>query len=229
MRVLRRPTQREWLQLVGGGRLGVAGALLHDACGFLIGEEGSGAERARAHAPGAESREAVLGMAKRMAGRVSHIGRTRHLASWDFPPAVAKAGEAVALPPRILQCVFIGDWRNLGAKWYGEREVAMRETAEWRGSKMTKLVWETLADSHPQARPVWERLSLKRKRAKQAAAAAARKPSGGGGGAAASRRPVWSDAIGPPKPKPKGIKSAKDKEPDPRPKDLGIRGVFHPI
>ena len=90
-------------------------------------------------------------MAKRMAGHISHIGRTRELTVWEFPAEIRRAGAAVQLPPRIVQCVLIGNWRNPGAKWYGEMEVAMRETAEWRGSAMTKLVWEVLRD-HPASR-----------------------------------------------------------------------------
>ena len=96
----------------------------------------------------------------------------------------------------------------------------MRETAEWRGRTVTRLVWERLPSDHPQAVPVWERLRDKRRRTKQAGLRRAQRATQ----ARNSSRPAWNDNIAiTPAVSAKGLKCAKDKVMAPRPKDLGLR------
>ena len=112
-------------------------------------------------------------------------------------------------------------WRPLGAKWYGEHEVAMRETAEWRGRAISRISWERLPDDHPQAIPIWSRLRAKRKRLRQQASCRTTSLSAKSKGAA---RPAWDETITLPMPlKANGLRSAQEREPPPRPKDLGLR------
>ena len=42
----------------------------------------------------------------------------------------------------------------------------MRETAEWTGRVVTRLMWEPLPLDHPQAVPVLQRMRDKRRRAR---------------------------------------------------------------
>ena len=102
---------------------------------------------------------------------------------------------------------------------YGEAEVAVRETAEWCGRRMCRIMWEKLPDDHPQAQPVWQRLRSKRRRLRQQAVARAAAEGGG-----LQRGPAWNDKVAPvPAVSAKGLKTAKDREPAPRPKNLGLK------
>ena len=87
----------------------------------------------------------------------------------------------------------------------------MRETAEFRGRQIARLVWEVLPPSHPQAQPVWQRLRAKRRKAAQAARRKALAPRGDAD-RANGNRPAWSFAqpIIPAASK-NGLKTAADK------------------
>lgn len=156
-----RPTQRDFLQLLAAGKTAALAPLLDvPRLAFAL----SDGHTCKVHAKPAEARQALVAMATRLAGRVAHIGRSRELGDWTWPdgmPSVKPAAKATkgAPPPRITQAVFIGAWRPLGAKWYGEEEVAMRETALWRGPTVSRLVWEKLPDDHPQVSPLPHNLS----------------------------------------------------------------------
>jgi hypothetical protein len=222
-----RLSQRDWLQLISSGRNGALGDLIDPSIRFasIDGNEPS------VYSGAAATLEALKLMVPRMAGRIDHIGRTREVVDWVWPAELqAVGGEARAVAPRrgpplptsTVQAIFIGTWRPLGAKWYGEQAVAMRETAEWRGRSITRMVWEVLPPNHPQAQPVWRRLRAKRARAAQAA----RRPklAAGEGDLANGSRPPWSFAQPPLTSTTKnGLKTAKDKEPNtlpPPPKTL---------
>jgi len=217
------PTQRDWLQMLGSGRTKDLPSLLGPTIGFVMVES---ATKCQSYPDAPTAREALETISARMAHHVSHIGRTRELSEWVWhralpPPPAAKKVQPGA-PTRVVQAVFIGAWRPLGGKWYGEAEVAMRETAEWRGRSMCRIMWEKLPEDHPQAKPVWKRLHSKRRRARARQAASA--SSNAAEGATHTRRPAWNDTVAPvPAVSAKGLKTAKDKEPAPRPKDLGLR------
>ena len=66
----------------------------------------------------------------------------------------------------------------------------MRETAEWTGRQMSRLMWEPLPLDHPQARPVLARMRDKRRRAAQAA----RRVRATNEDRANGDRPAWSNA-----------------------------------
>ena len=197
------PTQRDWLQLLSNGRVGSLEPLLHPQVAILS-LDGRTPQVAR----GASEAAALIGpIAKRMQGRVLHIGRTRELGSWKWPgelappegaavppppPAGASRRKTAARPLVVLQACMIGSWRPLGAPWYGEEVVVLRETAEWRGRLVTQLVWERLPHDHPQAVPVLRRWRARRRRAQAAAAAAAARPP-----ARLASRPEMDLSIGP--------------------------------
>ena len=141
----------------------------------------------------------LLPSVARTRGHVLHIGRTRHInpssaraagaagaaGAADTPPAMgaplepqALAGYHPSAAPLVTQTVIIGDWRPLGAKWYGGmgngHEFALEETIEWRGGRIHHLRREILRDrDHPHARAAWARLREKRRAAKAAARASA--------------------------------------------------------
>ena len=118
-----RPSQRDWLRMVSGGRGGALAALLApDAFAFVItdgrskaGDRITDGRSTSVHADPAEARGMLLATATRMAGRVAHIGRTRELGGWEWPPEARKAfagarkpsAKAAAAPPRTVQAVFI--------------------------------------------------------------------------------------------------------------------------
>ena len=217
-----RPMQRDFLQMVGAGRTRELPALFDlPRLAFAIAD----GHACKVYADPTEARAALLATATRLGGRIAHIGRTRELRAWTWPEGMpsppkppGKPGKPPAPAARLYQAILIGTFRPLGAKWYGEQEVAMRETAEWRGTAITRVVWEVLSEDHPQAQSVWERLRAKRRRAKQTDA---QRPASAA--AAALNRPAWSDAIAkPPALSKGGLKTAKDKEMAPRPKDLGL-------
>ena len=91
----------------------------------------------------------LLPSVARTRGHVLHIGRTRHINPASAPAAGAAgaAGAADTTPamgaPLVTQTVIIGDWRPLGAKWYGGmgngHEFALEETIEWRGGRIHHL------------------------------------------------------------------------------------------
>ena len=100
----------------------------------------------------------LLPSVARTRGHVLHIGRTRHInpssaraaGAADTPPAMgaplepqASAGYHPSAAPLVTQTVIIGDWRPLGAKWYGGmgngHEFALEETIEWRGGRIHHL------------------------------------------------------------------------------------------
>ena len=105
-------------------------------------------------------------------------------AEGDPPPAKG------APKPTVVQAIFIGTWRDLGAKWYGEEPRAMRETAEWVGRTITKLMWEPLPLDHPQALPVLQRLRAKRRNAGRRRALSEKLEEDRKNG----NRPAWSNA-----------------------------------
>ena len=160
----------------------------------------------------------------RMAGKVAQIGRTREVAEWsEWPKELTSSGGngggksgksgKTANAPSTVQAVIIGTWRPVGSKWYGEEILAMRETAEWTGSRITRLMWELIPLDHPHAAPVYARLQQKRKdlarearRKAQAALASAEDRANG-------NRPKWRDVEIVPVPKKGQLKTAADKIP----------------
>ena len=212
-----RRSQRDWLQLVSANRSGSFDELIATNAAFASFD----GPEPRVHVGAPSVLEALKTMSTRLGGHISHIGRTRELSEWAWPKELRSGGAPAkkkGVPaPVVVQAIFIGSWRPLGAKWYGEREQAMRETAEWTGRQMTKLMWEPLPLDHPQARTVHERLRDKRRRAARAKRGYALK-------AVISEdrmngnRPAWSNAqpfI--PTVSKKGLKTAADKEMAPRP------------
>ena len=90
----------------------------------------------------------------------------------------------------------------------------MRETAEWTGRHLTKLMWELLPRDHPQAQPVFQRLTEKRRKAARAARTRAQALAASAEDRANGNRPQWSfqQPYVPPPPK-GGLKTAADKKP----------------
>ena len=134
------PTHREWLQLFQHGHASVGASA--DALGRCLCDDARCTlERRAGHAATTaagslelQGRDAVLRellpSVARTRGHVLHIGRTRHInrpgGAGDIPPAMAAPLVEQVLPghhpsaaPLVTQTVLIGDWRPLGAKWYG--------------------------------------------------------------------------------------------------------------
>lgn len=212
-----RPSQRDWLTLISSGKTGALGELLDPRVRFAM-LDGAEPTVYAGHAP---TLEALTRLTFRMAKRVSHIGRTREVAAWRWPPQLAqpadggrRVGPGGAPAPLTVQAVLLGAWRPLGAKWYGEEEVALRETAEWVGRRIVRLVWEPLPNDHPQAVPVWQRLRAKRREQAARRRANTLRAAANANG----NRSEWSNAQPyVPAPTKNGLKSAADKEMAPRP------------
>ena len=133
------PTHREWLQLFQHGHASVgASAAALGRC--LCDDARCTLERRAGHAATTaagplelQGRDAVLRellpSVARTRGHVLHIGRTRHInqpgGAGDIHPAMTAPlaqrlpGYRASAAPLVTQTVLIGDWRPLGAKWYG--------------------------------------------------------------------------------------------------------------
>ena len=212
-----RKSQRDWLQLISNGKSNALNGLLDGGVRFAVLD----GPNPRCYVGYEQTLEALKVMALRMTGKVSHIGRTREVTDWQWPKELASGGGGAGggskkkrpeNPPATVQAIIIGMWRPLGSKWYGDEELAMRETAEWCGSHVTKIMWELLPTDHPQAVPVMERLKEKRQRAAQAARRRAKALTSGKEDRANGNRPAWSfeQPYVPPPPK-GGLKTAADK------------------
>ena len=133
------PTHREWLQLfqhghasVGASAAALGRCLCDDACCTLERRAGHAATTAAGPLE-LQGRDAVLRellpSVARTRGHVLHIGRTRHInqpgGAGDIHPAMTAPlaqrlpGYRASAAPLVTQTVLIGDWRPLGAKWYG--------------------------------------------------------------------------------------------------------------
>lgn len=134
------PTHREWLQLFQHGHASegasadALGRCLCDDARCTFERRAGNAARTAAGSLELRGRDAVLcallPLVARTRGHVLHIGRTRHIkqagGAGDTPPAMAAPLVVQAPPgyhpsaaPLVTQTVLIGDWRPLGAKWYG--------------------------------------------------------------------------------------------------------------
>ena len=165
-----RKSQRDWLQLVAANKAGAFLELLAPNTAFASLD----GKVPQVYRGAARAYEALKASGQRLGGHIAHVGRTRELSEWAWPKELMPDGDAPpprkkgAPKPTVVQAIFIGTWRDLGAKWYGEEERVMRETAEWTGRVMTKLMWEPLPFSHPQAQVVYQRLRDKRRRTRLA-------------------------------------------------------------
>ena len=157
-----RKSQRDWLSLISKGKQNALGLLVDGACRFAV-LDGS---EPRCYSGYAPVLEALHVLTMRMAGKVAQIGRTREVAEWsEWPKDLTSSGGngggksgksgKTANAPSTVQAVIIGTWRPVGSKWYGEEMLAMRETAEWTGSRITRLMWELIPLDHPHAAPVY--------------------------------------------------------------------------
>lgn len=127
---------------------------------------------------GGVTAEELLERGAAAAGRLLGVGKPK--------------GKGGPPPPVLMQAIMVGAWRPLGAKWYGEKEVALRETAEWTGRRITRIAWETLPANHPQALPVWARWRSRQLRARKKEA---RRRDAPPRPAFWEKRPAWDDAV----------------------------------
>ena len=201
-----RRSQRDWLQLVSRNSTGAFLDLLSQNCAFACLEPGA---EPKVNFGNANVLEALKLLTSLMGGRIMHIGRTRELTEWTFPRQLGPPPPSNKNnPTTVVQAIFIGTWRQLGAKWYGEEVQCMRETAEWSGRQMTRLMWEAIPTDHPQAIPVFQRMKDKKKRA---AAASRKRIADAEKVRANGSRPAWSSAQPtiPPSMKGLGLKAAE--------------------
>ncbi|KAL1519758.1 hypothetical protein AB1Y20_023266 [Prymnesium parvum] len=196
--------QHDWLRCLSRGRTAELGRLLAEQVVFMMLDV---APPSVLHGKAAVL-EAVEAMGVRMDGRVHFVGRTRELDRFEWPLPAALLSKlaqeksptakraARHAEPSISQAILVGDWTPRGAKWYSDKRITLRETAEWREEmsqpKIALLVWERLPHDHPQTKPVWAELLRKERRMKaEAQQARAKVP-------AAPARPAWSEAAAKP-------------------------------